>query len=73
MRALRLSFGLRGHSVRAVEALHHTEKELDERTAWSLRREAEAQSLQRQVTLFHESRWVKLGRKVGLGPAFPAS
>ncbi|MGA3237248.1 MAG: methyltransferase domain-containing protein [Bryobacteraceae bacterium] len=59
--------------VRAVEALHQIEKELDERTAWARRLEGEAQSLQRQVTLFRESRWVKLGRKVGLGPAFPAS
>ena len=59
--------------VRAVEALHLTEKELDERTAWARRLEAEAQALQRQVALFHESRWVKLGRKVGLGPVFPAS
>jgi SAM-dependent methyltransferase len=58
---------------RAVEALHRTEKELDERTAWARSLEAEAQKLQRQVTLFHESRWVRLGRKVGLGPAFPAS
>src|ERR1700722_6397554 len=59
--------------VRAVEALRHTEKELDERTAWARRLEAEAQSLQRQVKLFNESRWVKLGRKMGLGPVFPAS
>jgi SAM-dependent methyltransferase len=59
--------------LRAVEALHRTEKELDERTAWARGLEAQAQSLQQQVTLFHNSRWVKLGRKVGLGPAFPAS
>jgi protein-L-isoaspartate O-methyltransferase len=59
--------------VRAVEALQRTEKELDERTAWARRLEGEAQGLQRQVTLFHESRWVKFGRKLGLGPAFPAS
>jgi SAM-dependent methyltransferase len=59
--------------VTAVEALRRTEKELDERTAWARRLEAEAQGLQQQVTLFHESRWVKLGRKLGLGPAFPAS
>ncbi len=50
-----------------------TEKELDERTAWARSLEAEAERLQRQVTLFHESRWVRLGRKMGLGPAFPAS
>jgi SAM-dependent methyltransferase len=45
----------------AVEALHHTEKELEERTAWARR-------LEEQVALFRASRWVKLGRKVGLGP-----
>ena len=45
----------------AVEALHHTEKELEERTAWARR-------LDEQVALFRASRWVKLGRKVGLGP-----
>jgi SAM-dependent methyltransferase len=55
--------------VRAVDALHHTEKELEQRTAWARSLEAEAQNLRRQVTLFQESRWVKLGRKVGLGPA----
>ncbi len=28
---------------------------------------------QNRLALYRESRWVKLGRKVGLGPAFPAS
>jgi chromosome segregation ATPase len=55
--------------VRAVDALHRTEKELDERTAWARRLEAETQTLQHQLALFRKSRWVKLGRKVGLGPA----
>jgi SAM-dependent methyltransferase len=52
----------------AVEALHHTEKELEERTAWALRLQDEARRLEEQVALFRASRWVKLGRKVGLGP-----
>jgi SAM-dependent methyltransferase len=52
----------------AVEALHHTEKELEERTAWALRLQDEARLLEEQVALFRASRWVKLGRKVGLGP-----
>jgi SAM-dependent methyltransferase len=52
----------------AVEALHHTEKELDERTAWALRLQDEARRLEEQVALFRASRWVKLGRTVGLGP-----
>jgi SAM-dependent methyltransferase len=57
--------------VKAVEALHHTEKELDERTAWALRLEKEASDLAQQVALYRASRWVKLGRKVGLGPVSP--
>jgi SAM-dependent methyltransferase len=52
----------------AVEALHHTEKELEERTTWALRLQDEARRLEEQVALFRASRWVKLGRKVGLGP-----
>jgi SAM-dependent methyltransferase len=53
----------------AVEALHHTEKELEERTAWALRLQDEARRLEEQVALFRASRWVKLGRTVGLGPS----
>jgi hypothetical protein len=58
--------------VKAVEALHATEKELNERTEWALRLQEEVRQLGEQVALFRASRWVKLGRKVGLGPAFPA-
>jgi SAM-dependent methyltransferase len=54
--------------VRAVEALQHTEKELEERTAWALRLQQEAGRLEEQLAMFRASRWVKLGRKVGLGP-----
>jgi SAM-dependent methyltransferase len=54
---------------RAVEALHHTEKELEERTAWALRSRDEARQLEEKVALFRASRWVKLGRTVGLGPS----
>jgi ubiquinone biosynthesis O-methyltransferase len=57
--------------VKAVEALHHTERELHERTAWALRLEKEAGELAQQVELFRASRWVRLGRKVGLGPTLP--
>jgi len=59
--------------VAAVDALHQTEKELEERTAWALRLDTESAELARQVALYRASRWVKLGRKVGLGPAMPAS
>jgi SAM-dependent methyltransferase len=59
--------------VRAVEALHHTEKELDGRTEWARGLDAELRGAQAQLAVYRESRWVRLGRKVGLGPAFPAS
>jgi ubiquinone biosynthesis O-methyltransferase len=57
--------------VKAVDALHHTEKELNERTEWALRLQQEAAQLAQQIELFRASRWVKLGHKVGLGPTMP--
>lgn len=59
--------------VKAVDALHHTEKELQERTEWALGLQEEAARLAQQVELFRASRWVKLGHKVGLGPTLPTS
>ena len=61
--------------VTAVNQLHKTEKELEERTAWatglqeeSRKWQEEAHRVQGQVALYQSSRWVRLGRKVGLGP-----
>jgi SAM-dependent methyltransferase len=58
--------------ARAVEALHHTEEELEGRTAWALRLEEEGRRLGEQLAMIRGSRWVKLGRKIGLGPVLPA-
>jgi SAM-dependent methyltransferase len=58
--------------VAAVEALHRTEKELEERTVWALRLQEEASASAQQLAVMRASRWVKLGRKVGLGPVLPA-
>jgi ubiquinone/menaquinone biosynthesis C-methylase UbiE len=55
----------------AVEALHHTEKELEERTAWARQLREELEKLQAQLAMYRASRWVKLGRKAGLGPPLP--
>ena len=52
----------------AVEALHRTENDLQERTAWALRLQEEGRQLERQLAMFRASRWVRLGRKAGLGP-----
>jgi chromosome segregation ATPase len=56
----------------AIDALHQAEKELEERTAWALKLTEEQRRLAGQVALYQASRWVKLGRKVGLGPQLPS-
>lgn len=66
--------------ARAVDALHETERELESRTEWARSLEADIQRLEkeagvlkRQIALYAHSRWMKLGRKLRLGPEFPAS
>jgi SAM-dependent methyltransferase len=54
--------------ARCVELLHQAEKTIEERTAWAHKLKLEAYQLEKQVILMKESRWVKLGRKFGLGP-----
>jgi len=61
--------------VRCVEFLHKTEADLDERTRWALeldgtreRLEAEIAAARAQLDAVQASRWVKLGRAVGIGP-----
>jgi SAM-dependent methyltransferase len=48
----------------AVEILHATERELEERTRWALQ-------LNQQLEGYRASRWVRLGRKIRLGPEVP--
>src|SRR5205085_302925 len=54
--------------TRAMAAMHQTEKELEERTAWALRLQEDARVLEHQVACFRMSRWVRLGRTIRLGP-----
>ena len=49
--------------------LEATDTSLQERTRWALRLEEEKRQLEDQLNLVRASRWIKLGRKVGLGPA----
>jgi SAM-dependent methyltransferase len=62
-----------GELGKAVEALHHTEQELEERTRWALALQEEGARLAQLLATVRGSRWVRLGRKVGLGPELPAS
>jgi SAM-dependent methyltransferase len=55
--------------TQSVAAHEQTERELQERTAWAQRLDAEKAQLEEQLTMVRASRWIKLGRKVGMGPA----
>jgi ubiquinone/menaquinone biosynthesis C-methylase UbiE len=52
--------------VRLLEAAEQT---VVERTLWAQRNEAERDQLAAKLTLVQASRWIRLGRKMGLGPA----
>jgi septal ring factor EnvC (AmiA/AmiB activator) len=47
--------------AQCVEYLHQAERTVEERTRW-------AQAVQAEVDQFRASRWVRLGRRFGLGP-----
>ena len=53
---------------RCVDLLHQAEQTAEERRVWAETLKAQADRLEQQVILMKESRWVKLGRKFGLGP-----
>ena len=55
--------------ARTNASLEQTETDLQERSAWALRLEQEKRQLEEQLNMVRASRWVRLGRKVGLGPA----
>ena len=51
-----------------VRLLETAEATVVERTLWAQRVEAQRQELAAQLNLMRASRWVKLGRKLGVGP-----
>ncbi|MBV8817021.1 MAG: methyltransferase domain-containing protein [Acidobacteriaceae bacterium] len=52
-----------------VQLLHDAEALAEERTAWAQRADAERENLSAQLNAARASRWLKLGRRLGLGPA----
>lgn len=54
--------------ARCVEQLHQAEKAVEERTQWALDLRLQIQQLERQLAAFRASRWVRLGKAMGLGP-----
>ncbi len=59
---------LEAEHVREVEWVRKTEAALEERTKWALSLEQEKSALEQQLGLVRASRWVKLGKSLGLGP-----
>ena len=51
--------------VRLLEAAETT---VEQRTLWAQRVEAQREKLEVQLSLIRASRWIKLGRKFGVGP-----
>ena len=57
--------------TRCVELLQQAEATVVERTLWAQRVQAQADELQKAVTMYRASLWVRLGRMLGLGPRPP--
>jgi ubiquinone/menaquinone biosynthesis C-methylase UbiE len=51
-----------------VRLLQLAEATVEERTLWAQRAEAQREQLAIQLSMIRASRWIKLGRKFGLGP-----
>jgi hypothetical protein len=51
-----------------VEALHKTEATLEERTRWALTLDEQRIGLETALASVRASRWIRLGRVIGLGP-----
>lgn len=53
-----------------VELLHQAEATVEERTLWAQQLQATVQHLQDTLTTAQGSRWLRLGRTLGIGPDF---
>jgi SAM-dependent methyltransferase len=51
-----------------VQVLHATERTVEERTNWALKLDEEIRQLDASLHLVRASRWVKLGKALGMGP-----
>ncbi|MFN7997113.1 MAG: methyltransferase domain-containing protein [Bryobacteraceae bacterium] len=51
-----------------VGYLRQAEKTVEERTLWAQKAQAEAEDLKAKIAMIEASRWMRLGRSVGLGP-----
>lgn len=54
--------------ARCVDALHAAEATVEERTHWAQTLQGQINGLERRLTDARNSKWVRLGRHVGVGP-----
>jgi SAM-dependent methyltransferase len=54
--------------AQCVEILHEAERTIEARTAWAGKLQTDVYRLEQQLNLMKESRWFKVGRKLGMGP-----
>lgn len=59
---------VRAELAKCMALLEQTETTLEERTRWALRLDEERQRLEAQLAGVAASRWVRMGRVIGLGP-----
>ena len=57
-----------GELADTVSLLQAAEQTVEERTLWAQRAEARREHLAAQLNLIRASRWIKFGRKMGVGP-----
>lgn len=55
----------------AVELLHQAEQTVEERTIWAQELSAKIGELEAALRAAGSSRWIRLGRRIGVGPALP--
>ena len=54
--------------AKCVEALDDAENRVKERTEWALKLDREVEALRAKLAMVESSRWVKLGKAIGVGP-----
>jgi len=58
----------RAELVRCVDILHQTEKTVQERTVWAQDLQKRVEELESAINSVQGSRWLRFGRKIGVGP-----
>ncbi|MFN0103677.1 MAG: methyltransferase domain-containing protein [Bryobacteraceae bacterium] len=57
-----------GELIKVLELLHETESTVEERTRWALSLNVDVDKLRELLGFIRGSKWVRLGRRIGLGP-----